>query len=185
MTIAGLDACGRYAIAALKRGDATLYAVSDAGVGAVRAVYSSLDRVLEKAGVKPSELEAIVVNTGPGSWTGVRVSVTYTASLAFGAGARVFGHSGFAIGKRLAGDVVFIDQLGKPIAEQGARDTPLTVELFADIKRGWIRCLRWVWKRWQLAKPAIRSTCRRHIFRSFSRARGSKHGFGSRHRNGM
>lgn len=133
MTIAALDACGRYAIAALKRGDVTFYAVSDAGVGAVRAVYSSFDRVVEKAGVKPAELDAIVVNTGPGSWTGVRVSVTYTASLAFGAGARAFGHSGFAIGKRLAGGVVFIDQLGKPIAEQGTGEAPLRVELFAEI----------------------------------------------------
>jgi hypothetical protein len=133
MTITALDACGRYAVSAVWLGDAAFYAVSDPGVGAVRAVYSSFDRALEKAGVKPSGIDAIVVNTGPGSWTGVRVSVTYTASLAFGAGARAYGHSGFAIGRRLAGGVAFIDQLGKTIAEQGAGDAPLTVELFAEI----------------------------------------------------
>lgn len=133
MTVVALDACGRYAITALKRGDATLYAVSDAGVGSVRAVYSSVDRVLVKAGVGARDVEALVVNTGPGSWTGVRISVTYSAGLAFGAGAKVYGYSGFAIGKRLAGGVAFIDQLGKTVAEESAPAAPLTVELFAEI----------------------------------------------------
>jgi hypothetical protein len=135
MTIVALDACGRYAISALRRGDETLYAVSDGGVGAVRAVYSSVDRVMAKGGIGAGDVSAIVVNTGPGSWTGVRVSVTYTAGLAFGAGTRVYGYSGFAIGKRLAGGVAFIDQLGKTVAEEGAV-APLTVELFAEIDAG-------------------------------------------------
>jgi hypothetical protein len=131
--IVALDACGRYAITALKRGDKTLYASSDGGVGAVRAVYSSVDRVMAKAGVGAGDIDAIVVTTGPGSWTGVRVSVTYMAGLAFGAATRAFGYSGFAIGKRLAGGVAFIDQLGKTVAEHAAAAAPLTVDLFAEI----------------------------------------------------
>lgn len=135
MTLVALDACGRYTISALKRGEApALYAVSDAGVGAVRSVYSSMDRVLEKGGIKAADLDAIVVNTGPGSWTNTRVAVTYTAGLAFGADAKVFGFSGFAIGKAFAdGGVAFIDQLGKTVAEQGSPSAQQTIELFAEI----------------------------------------------------
>lgn len=135
MTLVALDACGRYTISALKCGDApVLYAVSDAGVGAVRSVYSSMDRVLEKGGIKAASLDAIVVNTGPGSWTNTRVAVTYTAGLAFGADAKVFGFSGFAIGKAFATEgVAFIDQLGKTVAEQGASAAQQSIELFAEI----------------------------------------------------
>jgi tRNA threonylcarbamoyladenosine biosynthesis protein TsaB len=132
MTLVALDACGKYAITAVQRGDETFYA-SAGGEGAVRSVYSAVDRVIEKASIAPSQLEAIVVNTGPGSWTGVRIAVTYTASLAFGAGARAFGFSGFAIGKRLSNGVAFLDQLGKAVTEAGAPETDLTINLFPEI----------------------------------------------------
>jgi len=135
VTLVALDACGRYTISALKRGDApALYAVSDANVGAVRSVYSSMDRVLEKGEIKAADLDAIVVNTGPGSWTNTRVAVTYVAGLAFGAEAKAFGFSGFAIGKAFTeGGVAFIDQLGKTVTEQGAPAAQQTIELFAEI----------------------------------------------------
>jgi hypothetical protein len=128
MSILALDACGRFAITALKRGDDVMYAFAG-GEGAVRSVYSSVDRALEKAGIAPSALDGIVVNTGPGSWTGVRIAVTYTASLAFGAGVRVFGYSGFEIGRRYAGGVAFIDQLGKTVGEAAETE----IKLFPDM----------------------------------------------------
>ncbi len=131
--ILALDASGRFSITALQRGDETLYASGISGRGAVRSVYSSVDRVFEQADVKPDELDAIVLNTGPGSWTATRIAVTYCAALAFGAGVRVFGASGFEIGRRLdAAGVAFIDQLGKTVAE--GDDAPgFTVNLFADV----------------------------------------------------
>lgn len=132
MNIVALDACGRYAIAALQRADGAAFEAAVGGEGGVRSVYACVDRVLAEAGASPSELAAIVVNTGPGSWTGTRIAVTYTASLAFGAGVPVFGFSGFAIGKRLAGGVAFIDQLGKTIS-QGDAAAPLTVNLFPEV----------------------------------------------------
>lgn len=133
MNFVALDACGRYAIAALKRGADTLYASSSGGEGAVRAVYTAVDRVLEQAALTPADIGAIVVNTGPGSWTGVRISVTYTAGLAFGVGAPVFGFSGFDIGRRLAPSVGFVDQLGKTVIETGAvGDSPLLIQLFPE-----------------------------------------------------
>ena len=131
MNIMALDAAGRFSLAALKRGDQTFCAASVYGQGAVRAVYSSVDQALELAGVKPGELDAIVVNTGPGSWTATRIAVTYTAGLAFGAGLRVYGHSGFDIGKRFdPRGVSFIDQLRKRVAEEGAAEAGFVVDLF-------------------------------------------------------
>jgi hypothetical protein len=146
MTILALDASGRFAVAALMRGTITHRASSASGEGAVRAVYSSVDRVLEKAGVRAGEIEAIIVNTGPGSWTSTRIAVTYSAALAFGANARVFGRSGFALGRRLdAAGVAFIDQLGKTVAENDA--TPgFVINLFSaqdadeylESRRAWL-----------------------------------------------
>lgn len=131
MNVIALDAAGKYAIAAVRRGDETFRAAAG-GEGAVRSVYAAVDRALERAALAPKDLDAIVVNTGPGSWTGVRISVTYTASVAFGVGARVFGFSGFAIGKRLCQGVAFLDQLGKTVAEAGAAEPDLIVNLFPD-----------------------------------------------------
>ncbi|MBX9747123.1 MAG: hypothetical protein K2X34_09495 [Hyphomonadaceae bacterium] len=129
--ILALDASGRFSVAVLQRGAEIVYAVGTAGRGAVRSVYSSVDRALEQAAVTPAALEAIIVNTGPGSWTATRIAVTYCAGLAFGAGVRVFGASGFVIGRRLdAAGVAFIDQLGKTVVE-GASPAGFTVNLFA------------------------------------------------------
>jgi len=133
MNVLALDAAGRFSLTALRRSDETFYATSVYGQGAVRAVYSSVDQVLETGGLKVSDLDAIVVNTGPGSWTATRIAVTYTAGLAFGAGLRVYGYSGFALGKRIdARGVAFIDQLGKTVAEEGAGDAGFIVNLFVN-----------------------------------------------------
>ncbi len=132
MKILALDAAGRFSLCAVRSGEEFVYANSVYGQGAVRAVYTSVDLALEQAGLKAKDLDAIVVNTGPGSWTATRIAVTYTAGMAFGAGLRVFGHSGFAIGKRLdPRGVAFIDQLRKTVAEGGAGEAGFTVDLFA------------------------------------------------------
>jgi tRNA threonylcarbamoyladenosine biosynthesis protein TsaB len=144
MIIVALDACGKYAVTALRSGDQTVYA-SAGGEGAVRSVYSAIDRAIEKAAIAPAQLDAIVVNTGPGSWTGVRISVTYTASLAFGAGARAFGFSGFAIGKRLGRGVAFVDQLGKTVSEAGAEAAEEIISLFPDVSAEEFLASRRLW----------------------------------------
>ena len=58
--------------------------------------------------------------------------MTYCAALAFGASARVFGRSGFALGRRLdPAGVAFIDQLGKTVAENDAAPG-FIINLFAS-----------------------------------------------------
>jgi len=50
-----------------------------------------VERLLNKNGVKPSEIEEIEVNTGPGSFTGTRVGVAIANALGFGLGVKVNG----------------------------------------------------------------------------------------------
>src|SRR5699024_2535062 len=48
----------------------------------VRAM-SAVERVMAAAEVKPSDLDAIAVTEGPGSYTGVRIGVTIAKTLAW------------------------------------------------------------------------------------------------------
>ena len=50
-----------------------------------------IDKLLKKNGLKPTEIEEIEVNTGPGSFTGTRVGVAIANALGFGIGVKVNG----------------------------------------------------------------------------------------------
>ena len=50
-----------------------------------------IDKILTKNGLKPTEIEEIVVNTGPGSFTGTRVGVAIANALGFGLDVKVNG----------------------------------------------------------------------------------------------
>jgi len=51
----------------------------------------ALDRLLERAGARVRDLRLIVVGTGPGSFTGLRVAAATALGLARGCGAELFG----------------------------------------------------------------------------------------------
>ena len=50
-----------------------------------------IDKLLKKNGLKPTEIEEIEVNTGPGSFTGTRVGVAIANALGFGLEVKVNG----------------------------------------------------------------------------------------------
>ena len=52
-----------------------------------------IDKILKKNGLKPTEIEEIEVNTGPGSFTGTRVGVSIANALGFGLDVKVNGKS--------------------------------------------------------------------------------------------
>jgi tRNA threonylcarbamoyladenosine biosynthesis protein TsaB len=50
----------------------------------------ALRDTMRDAGVRPTEIDAVVVGTGPGSYTGLRVGIATALGLARGSGARLF-----------------------------------------------------------------------------------------------
>ncbi len=61
------------------------------------ALHPALSRCLEAAGRKPADLGLVVVGTGPGSYTGMRVGVAAARSLAFAVDCPVVGVCSFDV----------------------------------------------------------------------------------------
>jgi len=59
-------------------------------------VLADADELLEEAGADPRELSRLVVGTGPGSFTGVRMGLAAARALAFALELRLAGVSGDA-----------------------------------------------------------------------------------------
>jgi len=57
--------------------------------GHAEHILSLIDAVLGEAGVRLTQLDGIAAGVGPGSFTGVRISVAVAQGLAYGAGLRV------------------------------------------------------------------------------------------------
>ena len=53
------------------------------GLGAGQKVLEAVERILDKKGLKLSDLTEIKVNTGPGSFTGLKVGVTIANILGY------------------------------------------------------------------------------------------------------
>jgi tRNA threonylcarbamoyladenosine biosynthesis protein TsaB len=55
----------------------------DKGFKHATQLHPFIDQVLQEAGVKPHELDAIAVSTGPGSYTGLRIGSVAAKGLCF------------------------------------------------------------------------------------------------------
>lgn len=83
MNVLTLDASGPVAGVALMRDGVLLYeANQNVGLTHSETLMPMLDAALQAAGIKPSELDLIGCVAGPGSFTGVRISVCTAKALA-------------------------------------------------------------------------------------------------------
>ena len=65
--------------------------ITEKSIPKSQATLLIVDKILKKNGLKPTEIEEIEVNTGPGSFTGTRVGVAIANALGFGLDVKVNG----------------------------------------------------------------------------------------------
>ena len=79
----GTDICS---VGIARDGEIVSMLESDEGRDHARQVAVFVDELLEEMGLQPDELDAIAVGKGPGSYTGLRIGVSFAKGLAYGLG---------------------------------------------------------------------------------------------------
>ena len=120
MIVLALDTTGPHCAAAVARGDAVLAHASERiGRGHAERLAPMVIDTLREAGVEAGEVGRLAVCTGPGSFTGLRVALSYA--------------KGFALPRRLP--VVGVDAL-EIEAERLRRGGDALAVTFRDVRRG-------------------------------------------------
>ena len=113
--VLGFDTSAAQCAAALVRGDTVLAArAEDMAKGQAERLMPLLEEVLAEAGLGWHDLDALGVGTGPGNFTGVRISVAAARGLALGLG---------------------IPAVGVSVFEALAQDAPRPVAVALDARR--------------------------------------------------
>jgi tRNA threonylcarbamoyladenosine biosynthesis protein TsaB len=86
MRVLALDTSTEALSIALRNGQETIERGLETQRGHAEQILSLIDAVLAEAGVRLSQLDGIAAGVGPGSFTGVRISVAVAQGLSFGAG---------------------------------------------------------------------------------------------------
>lgn len=154
--ILAVDGSGQTSVAAIGgSSQETVFAYGESG-GTVANVYSSVDQVFHLLGCDASNVKAVVVNTGPGSWSRTRIAVVYSCGIAFSTSIQVYGMTGFAIARkaysvRKEKTIELVDQIGNSIWESATESSDkierpsFRLELFPEIKPEKFLCERRMW----------------------------------------
>src|SRR5712692_3264128 len=104
-TLLAIETAGSACSAAVARGGTVLAAECRAlRHGHAEALFPMIERVMDQAGLSPSQLEAVAAAIGPGGFTGIRVGLAAAHGIALAVGARLIGVSSFAaVAARVAG----------------------------------------------------------------------------------
>lgn len=94
--ILGFDTSGPHLAAALAvSGKVVLRRAEAMAKGQAEALMPFLEGLLTEAGIHWRDLDAVAVGTGPGNFTGIRISVAAARGLSLGLGCPAVGVSGF------------------------------------------------------------------------------------------
>lgn len=103
-TLLAIETAGSGCSAAVTRGNRVLASeIRALRHGHAEALLPMVDRVMAKAGLRPSQLEVVAAAIGPGGFTGIRVGLAAANGIALAAGARLVGVSSFAAAAAGAG----------------------------------------------------------------------------------
>lgn len=103
MLTLGISTSGKKASAGVSRDGATLSFVSDeSGASYSKTLMGLIERAVEEAGAELSQLDAIAVDVGPGSFTGVRIGVSCANAMAAALGIPVIPVCSLAALSRIA-----------------------------------------------------------------------------------
>lgn len=91
MTVVALETSSRSASIAVRVGDRELATDLEAQRAHASDILPALARLLGELGVRPADIATVLVGTGPGSYTGLRVGIATALGLARGSGAKVLG----------------------------------------------------------------------------------------------
>jgi tRNA threonylcarbamoyladenosine biosynthesis protein TsaB len=75
----------------LESGKKKYSAESKANIRKAQATLPLIQEVLKKANLKTHNVDEVIVETGPGSFTGLRVGIAIANAFAFGTGIRING----------------------------------------------------------------------------------------------
>jgi tRNA threonylcarbamoyladenosine biosynthesis protein TsaB len=130
-TLLAIETAGSACSAAVAR-DGTVLAAECRTLrhGHAEALFPMVERVMERAGLSPSRLDAVAVAIGPGGFTGIRVGLAAAHGIALAVGARLVGVSGFtAVAARVA--ATRGGRCPMLLVALDSRRTDLYVQLFA------------------------------------------------------
>jgi tRNA threonylcarbamoyl adenosine modification protein YeaZ len=94
-TILAFDTSAAHCAAALLQGGTITTRIDEMAKGQAEHLMPMLTEVLSDAGLSWSDLDAIGVGTGPGNFTGIRISVSAARGLALGLSIPAIGVNGF------------------------------------------------------------------------------------------
>lgn len=135
MIVLGLDTTGADCSACVVRGDSVLAYISEPiGRGHAERLAPMVVEVLTAAGVNPDDIERIAVCTGPGSFTGLRVALSFA--------------KGFALPRKTP-------VLGFDALQVKAAEVTGAVTIYRDVKRGQVFAAHYVSGRADAAPAAM------------------------------
>lgn len=132
MKILAIDAATEACSVALKIGDEVISKYEIAPQQHSQKLLPFVDEILAQGEVKLAKLDAIAFGRGPGSFTGVRIGVSVTQGLAFGADLPVVGISNLAA---MAQQAIEQEQAQQVVAAIDARMSEVYFAVF-DNKNG-------------------------------------------------
>jgi len=146
MRLIALATAGPIASVGLSLRDGSLDVVAlGAGAERGRGVTPAVHRLLERHGLLPKDLDGVVVEVGPGSFTGVRVGVATAKALALGLGVRIVGVGSLdalALACGPTDDAVLALRDARAGAAEPARSAPIALGRLCKPTRGTAATIR-------------------------------------------